>query len=285
MDKIKIDLLVDKRKNNPKGWKRWLMGKSQRDLLHELEQNAPIPNTLSEKIVWLRDGLTDYPKCPICGKKITRFDVEYNKFCSCKCAQNSTETRDKLKQTCIEKYGVDNAAKSNVVQDKMKATCLERYGATNVYASDYGKEKIKKTNLERYGVENPQQNEEIKARTNNTMISKYGKKCIAGDFIQHTSRGENELYNFIKSICPNAKHVDRSWIAPMELDVSIKDMGLAFEYDGDFWHSLPDMVERDNKKDQICSSMGIKLIRIKESDWKNNKDEVCLRIKEILSNA
>lgn len=198
MNKQKIDLLVEKRKNNPKGWKRWLMGKSQSDLLHELEYEVPIPKTLSEKIVWLRDGLSDYPKCPVCGQKITRFDVEYNKFCSCRCAQNSVDTRDKLRQTCIERYGVDNAAKSNIIQEKMKKTCFERYGATNVFASNYGKDRIKKTNIERYGVENPQQNEEIKTRTNNTMISKYGKKCIAGDFVQHTSRGEVELYDFIE---------------------------------------------------------------------------------------
>ena len=284
MDKQKIDLLVAKRKDNPKGWKKWLTGKAQQSLLQELEDAVPLPISLSEKIVWLRDGLIDYPKCPVCGNNITRFDVEYSKFCSCKCAQNSKDIRDKLKQTCINKYGVDNAAKSEIVQMRMKQTCLERFGTTNVFASEYGKEKIKETNLKKFGVENPQQCRDIKEKTNNTMISKYGKKCIAGDYIRHVSRGELELYDFIKSLCSNAKHIDRLWISPMELDISIRERNIAFEYDGDFWHSLPDMVERDTKKNQICESMGIKLIRIKESDWKNNKELVCSMIKEILSN-
>ena len=60
------------------------------------------------------------------------------------------------------------------VKEKVEQTCLDRYGATNVYASEYGKQQIKQTNLERYGVENPQQNLDIKQKTEQTNLIKYG---------------------------------------------------------------------------------------------------------------
>lgn len=284
MDKTKIELLVEKRKTS-RGWGRWLKGKAQRDLLQELVDEVPIPKTLSEKIVWLRDGLTDYPKCPICGSSIMSFDVEYLKFCSCKCAQASQQTRDKYKKTCIEKYGVDNSTKSDTIQKKMKDTCLERYGATNVFASSYGKEKIRETNLSRYGVENPQQDKKIREKTEKTLVSRYGKVCVASGVITRSSKGEVELYNFIKNICPSAKHADRNLIAPMELDIFIEELHIAFEYDGDYWHSLPDMVERDFRKDKVCKEKNIRLIRIKESDWKKDKEKVCSMIMEVLKNG
>lgn len=75
---------------------------------------------------------------------------------------------EKSKQTVLEKYGVDNAAKApeignkikialnnktkeewKKIRDKVKQTNLERYGDKNYN----NKEQTKRTNLERYGVE------------------------------------------------------------------------------------------------------------------------------------
>ena len=57
-------------------------------------------------------------KCKMCGRKTSFLNIAqgYRRFCSGKCAQNSPETRDKCKQTS-----------------------LQRYGAENVFASEYGK--------------------------------------------------------------------------------------------------------------------------------------------------
>ena len=120
----------------------------------------------------------------------------------------------------------------------------------------------------------------VKSKQEKTMISRFGKKCIAGDFVKHESKGELELFEFIKTIYPKAKHSDHSWIFPMELDISLKELNLAFEYDGDYWHSLPDMIERDRQKDLICKQKGIYLFRVKENDWKKNKSKICNEIKE-----
>lgn len=87
------------------------------------------------------------------------------------------------------------------VQDKVKATCLERYGVENSYQSDTIKEKIKQTNLERYGVENVQQNTAVKQKTKQTMIEKYGVACgflTAAPYV--VSKGEQEVADYIKMI-------------------------------------------------------------------------------------
>ena len=90
---------------------------------------------------------------------------------------------------------------AKVVQDKVKATCLERYGVENSYQSDIIKDKIKQTNLERYGVENVQQNSTIKLKTTQTMIEKHGVACgylTAAPYA--VSKGEQEVADYIKSI-------------------------------------------------------------------------------------
>ena len=90
-------------------------------------------------------------KCKTCGKIIPFIKWEQD-YCSKKCINND-EIRKKIKQTCLEKYGVDNAAKSNDVKMKSKQTCLEKYGVEFTTQSEQMKNAAKQTCLEKYGVE------------------------------------------------------------------------------------------------------------------------------------
>ena len=58
---------------------------------------------------------------------------------------------------------------------QMKETNLERFGVENPYQSKEIQEKIKKTNLERYGVESVLKNDEIKNRVKKTQFERYGR--------------------------------------------------------------------------------------------------------------
>lgn len=283
MDENKINKIREYVAKSPKGWARWLRSKENADLLNGILNEITIPKTLSEKVYWLTHGLTDYPKCVMCGKTVKTYNGNtdgYTPHCCCSCAQKNPETREVFKKTCIELYGTDNPSKSKVVQDKMKKTCVERYGATNIFGSETGKQKIKKTNLERYGCENPQQNIDIKKKTKTTLVEKYGVTCgyhTCKDY--HRSKGEVELYEFVKSMKVDARHNDKKVIWPMELDIYIPSLNIGIEYDGDYWHSLPNMVERDKLKDEVCKDKNISLIRIKESDWKKDGNTVKSYIK------
>ena len=99
----------------------------------------------------------------------------------------------KRKETCLRKYGVENASCSNIVKEKMKKTCLEKYGCEYSLQRKDVREKIEKTCMEKYGVKNVFQNNELskkrkesfeknKDRINEkrkqTNIERYGVDCV-----------------------------------------------------------------------------------------------------------
>ena len=89
-------------------------------------------------------------------------------------ATQSDVVKEKIKKTCIEKYGVESATKTNIVKEKMKKTCLERYGVDNATKTNIVKEKIKKTCLERYGETSYFKTNEFKKRYEKICLEKYG---------------------------------------------------------------------------------------------------------------
>ena len=189
--------------------------------------------TLKEKVwvIFKNNGV--HPKCPICGKP-SRFR-NYSQGCYVCCSneckkildknnckanaekmklpENQKRKLEKIRQTCIERYGVDNPQKSKEIREKTKQTCLEKYGTENPggvnfegrkakWIEKYGydnpakvpeiREKISKanketfnpssstwerihrTNIERYGVENPMKSKEIKNKLKSSFIDKFG---------------------------------------------------------------------------------------------------------------
>ena len=114
--------------------------------------------------------------CKICTKNkrkekvkqtcIERYGVEHH--------FQSQEAKDKYKQTCIERFGVENPMQSQEIKDKYKQTCIERYGVENASQSQEVKDKMKATCIERYGVENAFQSQEVKDKIKQTCIERFG---------------------------------------------------------------------------------------------------------------
>ena len=113
--------------------------------------------------------------CLICQTKFWSRIKHNQKTCSAKCsgiyvAQNpnriakikntklkkygneSYVNPEKAKLTCVKKYGVDNASKSQAVIDKIKKSNQENFGTDWAFQSEMVKEKIKQYNIENYGV-------------------------------------------------------------------------------------------------------------------------------------
>lgn len=84
--------------------------------------------------------------------------------------QKIDEIKEKTKRTLLERYGDSHYNNRN----KCKQTCLEKFGVDNPMSLDSVKDKIKETNIKRYGVEWSAQNKEINQKTINTQIKKYG---------------------------------------------------------------------------------------------------------------
>ena len=136
--------------------------------------------------------------CAECGKETNFCNIHagYGKFCCCSCSAKNIETRNNCKKTCLEKYGVDNPSKADVIKDKIFKEQIEKYGGIGFASKSllqkqretmvkkYGVEaaaqseeimnKMKKTNLERYGAENVFASEIMREKIKETMIERYG---------------------------------------------------------------------------------------------------------------
>ena len=67
-------------------------------------------------------------------------------------------------------------------------------------------------------------------------------------------------------------------------DFKIVDTKVIVEMDGDYWHSLPEYVERDAKFDLTAERHGFQVIRIKQSELKENPNIFDERIIHLMEN-
>ena len=161
---------------NPNTLRRYtsrIEGKYNKDIYEYLINRYNDSDSLKETLFRIYNGIEEHPKCPTCGKPLV-FKGIFFKFCSNICAQSSDEIKQKIKQTCLEKYGVDNYNKTKESKEKIKQTCLEKYGVEYFWQSDECKEKIKQTCLEKYGVDSPLKSEKIRNKGKQTCLEKYG---------------------------------------------------------------------------------------------------------------
>ena len=125
-------------------------------------------------------------------KKFNNFSKGYATMCihKYKCPICSDKADKKLKETCLEKYGVDSFSqtdnfKNEVVKYlhteeaniKRKKTCLEKYGNEYQIASIETRNKAKQIILSKYGVNNVFESTEIKNKIKQTIVKRYGTEC------------------------------------------------------------------------------------------------------------
>ena len=218
---------------------------------------------------------------------------------------NLPENREKARQTSMNNFGVDNPMKNDEVKQKVENTNIKRYGAKSFLLTEKGQkrskqtmieqhgsvkqaykerhEKTKQTKKERYGDENYNNPEQIVK----TQIKLYGG--LWGNKTYVTSKGEKEVLEYVKSIYngtiiendrtqmePNSEN---NWLENHELDIWLPDIKVAIEYNGTYWHSLPNIVESDHFKKLQCESKGISLISISEQDWTDNPERCKMTIR------
>lgn len=76
-----------------------------------------------------------------------------------------------------------------------------------------------------------------------------------------TSFPEKAIYYYVKKFFPDAQENKKfKWLGNFELDIFILSLNVGIEYDGAYWHGNMD---RDIKKDNLCKTHGINLIRLR----------------------
>ena len=111
-------------------------------------------------------GIKNFPKCqhPNCNKNI-RFDIKNNLSISC-------SHKHAIKDSNVNKYGVENVFQLDSVKNKKKITMLDKFGVEEVAQSIELREKQKQTMIEKYGVENAAHSAELLEK-NKYRIKKY----------------------------------------------------------------------------------------------------------------
>lgn len=85
-----------------------------------------------------------------CGVRRTVKFAYVNHKCVCNYVPDEVRVR-RIQDTCLRRYGVTNAAKTQEVQSRMRSTCLTRYGVPNAIQSRRIKSKALGTLRQKYG--------------------------------------------------------------------------------------------------------------------------------------
>ena len=192
---------------------------------------------------------------------------------------NKEEHSKKVKQTSIEKYGVEHFTQNQEVKNKKK-----------------------QTNIEKYGTEFPTQNEEVKSRLRKTHLSKGLIKVFDGKTMKELASEHGVSYTYFKQVVNEqgieaARHlsIEKTFIEQkisdfLDLnsisyqydmfipgdekklfrpDFFLPNFNLIIECDGLYWHS--DRHEKNNKnyhinKKKYYSNLGIKSLFFREHE-------------------
>lgn len=160
-------------------------------------------DTVQEKLYVIFKNNGEQDKCVICGNPslFNSYSRGYNKTCSIECKhkldtqvldkskdkRNSEEIKEKRRQTCLAKYGVDNPRKAESIKEKAKQTSLAKYGTSNPASSQIIKDKIKQSFLEKYGVDNISRLDSVKKKLSEINSVKFAPRAPIWDQIRQTN--------------------------------------------------------------------------------------------------
>ena len=132
-------------------------------------------DSIKETINRIKYQIEERPTCKYCGGHVKYKSLDkFALHCSLKCSANDKNTRDKCKETCLEKYGVINGGASKQAQEKIKNTCLKHFGVTSALADKTIQNKAKQTCLEKYGNIYYFKTDDYKKKCKETCLQKYG---------------------------------------------------------------------------------------------------------------
>lgn len=223
--------------------------------------------------------------------------------------------REKAKATNLERYGSDNPFGNRNIQTKARKTMLERYGADSpMHVREIRDRVSEKTS--RFAVHNSYANFLMANRFSRPNFTEefylghrdrtfeFEFRCLrcGGTFTSRvhngcvrrcpkcwpstsTSAKEQELFEFVRSIVGDrAVRKDRTLLKGMEVDIAVPDMKVAFEFDGNYWHSEQNGVGKDYHLDKTerLEREGYRLVHVFEDEWDGKREIVESRVSNII---
>ena len=99
------------------------------------------------------------------------------------------------------------------------------------------------------------------------------------------SKPETELFEFIKSIAPDAVQSDRTSLKGKEIDILVPSKKIGFEFNGLYWHSeaTNTPLKYHQSKTDAATEIGVRLIHIFEDEWRDNRPWCESHIRNLLN--
>lgn len=198
-----------------------------------------------------------------------------------KCPIQSSEIREKMKQTMLMTYGHEYAMQSQELRQKHADCMLKKYGKENWFSgSDYHYENLIK------------------------------KSPILIKRTKDSSKPERELVDSLLKLFPNDEqytYKNKKFVIPdtvnkkcIILDYYNKTKNLVVEFYGDYWHANPEVYSQDfifagkqtfdvvskrneDNKKLIIDNLKCKFAIIWETDWNRNKEKMINLIIEMVN--
>ena len=161
-------------------------------------------------------------KCILCENSFNKtFDkINKNRNFGCEICCKILKF-NKIKNTMLDKYGVEYASQAEQFRDKMKKTNFERFGVEYGLQDKGVKEKKVQTSLKNYGVENPNQSQIIREKTKNTVFKKYGVEyCSQNPEIM--DKMTRHMYRMKEYVMPSGKIIQIQGYENYGLDEIVK---------------------------------------------------------------
>lgn len=193
-------------------------------------RNQKLVTTIQEKY---GDEITNVSQLlEVKSKKIATTIIHYNVANPFQ----SNAVKDKIRNTCVEKYGVDHPSKSQIVRQKTMQTNMLIYDKPNAFQNEDVKAKFTETMIAKHGVIHPSQLESIKQKKKDTLMKHFG--------VEHPSQSE-EIQSRIKHTIlskHNVEHISQS----EEFKKKVRTTNLA-KYGGTSAMHDPDVAEKCSK--------------------------------------
>lgn len=171
---------------------------------------------LTESFYWLINDIETYPECKFkLDNKCTNRPAFINFFkgyydgCG-NCSKHKPGSVEKIRQTCLERYGVTNAAKCDIIKKRVIETNLKKFGVEHPIQNSEYMNKMKQTMIEKYGSENASCVSELRKKSRQSLINTYndpnkkkeilekGKKTYLEHYgVEHYSKTDQFRQNII----------------------------------------------------------------------------------------
>lgn len=223
------------------------------------------------------------------------------------------ESIEKLKNTNRERYGVDYTVQTEKSKKNLISFNQEKYGSNYYFSSDLylNFQKNKKIDKIKYILDKNElkfdinQYNKIREKNSDGRLHyiKYHLTCKTCENIfewsfesipvcrrcyplTSISKFQSEFKEFLDNLNVNYKESTKQIISPLELDFYLEDNNIAFELNGNYFHSELGGNKHPKyhlTKSEMCYKKNIKLVHIFEDEWLFKKDIVKSRVLNYLN--